>query len=210
MDLYKPHYHFLPENNWMNDPNGPIYYKGKYHLFYQYNPNDYHWNTIHWGHAVSEDLVHWEYLPIALFPSNDLGETHCFSGCTTINVDGLPTIFYTSVGENERNARDGAEQSMAVSYDDMITWEKYKLNPVIKSNIHGTIDVKEWRDPFIWKEDGKWYMVLGGSIEEKGSILIYSSDNLVKWEFINVMFEAPSYKTLECPNMLKFVDMDSF
>lgn len=206
MDLYKPQYHFVPKNNWMNDPNGPIYYKGKYHLFYQCNPNDYHWNTMHWGHAVSEDLVHWEYLPIALFPSNDLGETHCFSGCAVINVDRLPTIFYTSIGENERNARDGAEQWMAVSKDHMLTWEKYKLNPVMKSDIHGTIDIKEWRDPFIWKEDGKWYMVLGGSIEEKGGILMYSSMDLVKWEFLNVVFEAPNFKTLECPNMLKFGD----
>jgi len=204
MDLYKPQYHFLPENNWMNDPNGPIYYKGKYHLFYQYNPNDYHWNTMHWGHAVSEDLVHWEHLPIALFPSNELGETHCFSGCAIINDEGLPTIFYTSIGENERNAQVGAQQWMAVSHDDMITWEKYKSNPVMKSSIHGTMDIKEWRDPFIWKENEVWYMVLGGGRDEKGCVLIYSSDNLIDWKFLNTMFEAPDFKFLECPNMLKF------
>ena len=206
MELYKPQYHFSPEKNWMNDPNGPIYYKGKYHLFYQYNPNDFNWNTMHWGHAVSEDLVHWEHLPIALFPSNDLGETHCFSGCAVINDEGLPTIFYTSIGENDRNAQDGAEQWMAVSHDDMITWEKYKSNPVMKLSIHGTSDIKEWRDPFVWKENDIWYMVVGGGRDESGCVLIYSSNNLINWKFLNIMFQAPDFKFLECPNMLKFGD----
>lgn len=206
MDLYKPHYHFMPEKNWMNDPNGPIFYKGKYHLFYQYNPNDYHWDTMHWGHAVSEDLVHWRHLPIALYPSKELGETHCFSGCAVINNEGTPTIFYTSIGENERNAQIGAQQWMAVSTDDMVTWEKYKLNPVISLGIHGDMDIKEWRDPFVWKERDTWYMVLGGECEEKGCVLIYSSTDLINWKFLNKMFETSKFKFLECPNMLKFGD----
>ena len=205
MDLYKPQYHFLPKNNWMNDPNGPIYYKGKYHLFYQHNPKDYHWDTMHWGHAVSEDLVHWEHLPIALYPSNELGETHCFSGCTVIK-EGIPTIYYTSIGENERNARLGGEQWMAVSHDDMLTWEKYKANPTMKASLHNGLDIKEWRDPFIWQENGIWYMVLGGEHEEKGCVLIYSSEDLINWKFLNKMFEDPAFKFLECPNMLKFGD----
>jgi beta-fructofuranosidase len=204
MDLYRPQYHFIPEKNWMNDPNGPIYYKGKYHLFYQCNPNDYHWDTMHWGHAVSEDLVHWEHLPIALFPSNELGETHCFSGCAVINNDGIPTIFYTSIGENERNPQIGAQQWMAVSHDDMITWEKYESNPVLKLSIHGEMNIKEWRDPFVWKENEVWYMVLGGGSEDEGCVLIYSSSDLKNWTFLNKMFEAPDFKFLECPNMLKF------
>lgn len=204
MELYKPQYHFIPKNNWMNDPNGPIYYKGKYHLFYQYNPNDYHWDTMHWGHAVSEDLVHWKHLPIALFPSNELGETHCFSGCATISDQGVPTIFYTSIGENERNPQIGAEQWMAVSHDDMITWEKSEFNPILKLDIHGELDIKEWRDPFVWKENEVWYMVVGGSSKEKGCVLIYSSLDLVNWKFLNKMFETPNYKFLECPNMIKF------
>ena len=92
MNLYRPIFHFMPEKNWMNDPNGVVFYKGEYHLFYQYNPNGDQWGTIHWGHAKSKDLVHWEHLPIALYPSNDKGELHCFSGCAVIN-DGEPTIF---------------------------------------------------------------------------------------------------------------------
>ncbi|MBW9154171.1 glycoside hydrolase family 32 protein [Clostridium estertheticum] len=204
MDLYKPQYHFMPDKNWMNDPNGPIYYKGKYHLFYQYNPNDYHWGTMHWGHAISEDLIQWKHLPIALSPSNELGETHCFSGCTVINNDGLPTIFYTSIGENERDAKNGAQQWMAVSHDDMLTWEKCDSNPVLKLNIHGEMDIKEWRDPFVWKENEVWYMVLGGGYKEKGCVLIYNSFDLKNWKFLNKMYEDPDFKFLECPNMLKF------
>lgn len=204
MDLYRPQYHFMPEKNWMNDPNGPIYYKGKYHLFYQYNPNDYCWDTMHWGHAISEDLVHWKHLPIALYPSNDLGETHCFSGCAAINKEGVPTIIYTSIGENERNAKIGAEQWMAVSHDDMLTWEKYRANPIMKSSIHGKMDIEEWRDPFVWKENEVWYMVLGGSYKDKGCILIYSSYDFVNWKFLNKMFEDSNFNFLECPNMIKF------
>ncbi|MCD2347568.1 glycoside hydrolase family 32 protein [Clostridium guangxiense] len=204
MDLYRPQYHFMPERNWMNDPNGPIYYKGKYHLFYQHNPNDYCWDTMHWGHAVSKDLVHWKHLPIALFPSNELGERHCFSGCAAVNNEGVPTIIYTSIGEDNRNAKVGAEQWMAVSHDDMLTWEKYKFNPIMKPGIHGKMNIEEWRDPFVWKENEVWYMVLGGSCEDKGCVLIYSSHDLQNWKFLNKMFEAPNFRFLECPNMIKF------
>jgi beta-fructofuranosidase len=161
---------------------------------------------MHWGHAVSEDLVHWQHFPIALFPSNDLGETHCFSGCAIIDNEGLPTIFYTSIGENERNAQVGGEQWKAVSRDDMLTWEKEITNPIMKSNIHGDLDIEEWRDPFVWKEGHRWYMVLGGTHEEKGCALIYSSEDLINWRFLNKMFEASAFKFLECPNMLKFGD----
>jgi beta-fructofuranosidase len=89
----RPSYHFLPEKNWMNDPNGPIHINGDYHLFYQYNPNGDEWGSIHWGHAKSKDLIHWEQMPIALHPSPERGEDHCFSGCSVIQ-DGRPVIIY--------------------------------------------------------------------------------------------------------------------
>src|SRR5438552_13308335 len=86
-DSRRPLYHFHPPANWMNDPNGPIYHQGYYHLFYQHNPYGEQWGHMHWGHARSRDLVRWEHLPIALWPSADKGEEHCFSGCATL--DGL-------------------------------------------------------------------------------------------------------------------------
>lgn len=204
MNLYRPVYHFMPEKNWMNDPNGVVYYKGEYHLFYQYNPNDYKWGTIHWGHAKSKDLVHWEHLPIALYPSNEKGELHCFSGCAVIN-DDEPTIFYTSIGEGERHQSIGSEQWMAVSKDNMITWEKYENNPVLSLDIHGDIEIKEWRDPFIWKEDDYWFMVLGGSHNKKGCVLIYRSKDLKQWEFLNILHEGEE-EFWECPNVFKLGD----
>jgi len=206
MDLYRPIYHFMPEKNWMNDPNGPIYYKGEYHLFYQTNPNDYHWDTINWGHAKSKDLVHWDQLPIALYPSNELGEKHCFSGCALINDQGIPTIYYTSVGEGQRHQSVGAEQWMALSHDDMVTWEKHKNNPRLTLDLHENLDIKEWRDPFVWKDGVNWYMVLGGSHNGNGCVLIYNSKNSTDWKFLNILYETNQYKFLECPNLFKLGD----
>ena len=144
---YRPKYHFLPKANWMNDPNGPIFYKGEFHLFYQHNPYGEQWGNIHWGHAKSKDLVHWQHLPIALIPNHELGEEHCFSGCC-VNNDGTPSIIYTSIGP-ERLPSTGAEQWMATSSDDMITWQKSPHNPLMTIDIHGDLDIREWRDPYI-------------------------------------------------------------
>lgn len=202
----RPTYHFMPEKNWMNDPNGPIYYKGEYHLFYQYNPYGDNWGTIHWGHAKSKDLVHWEHLPIALSPSSEQDELHCFSGCCMIDDKGVPTIFYSSIGEGKRHHTIGAEQWIATSKDDMISWEKHPANPVMKVELHGELDIKEWRDPFIWKENGEWFMVLGGSNSGEGCVLIYKSKNLLSWQFLNVLYQSDEYEIIECPNILKFED----
>lgn len=203
MDLYRPTYHFMPEKNWMNDPNGVIYYKGEYHLFYQHNPNAPYWDTIHWGHAKSKDLIHWQHLPVALVPSSELGEKHCFSGCAVIN-NGTPTIFYTSVGTGNRHQSVGAQQWMATSKD-MVKWEKYPGNPVLTLDIHGKLDIREWRDPFIWKEDNTWYMVLGGSHDGKGCALLYKSANLLDWKFVGKLAEGDDYMW-ECPNFFRLGD----
>ena len=204
MDIYRPIYHFLPEGNWMNDPNGVIYYEGHYHLFYQCNPNDNHWGDIHWGHARSKDLVHWEHLPMALYPSKELGEAHCFSGSCIIN-EGTPTIFYTSIGTGERNPSTGAEQWMATSNDNMLTWQKYALNPVLTVELHGDTEIREWRDPFLWREGNDWYMVIGGSHNKKGCVLIYRSKDLKVWKFLNILLEGNG-DVCECPNYFKLGD----
>src|SRR3972149_6996682 len=91
-DPGRPGFHFLAPAQWINDPNGPIFYNGEYHLFYQHNPYDDRWDHMHWGHAKSKDLAHWEHLPIALWPSLEKGEGHCFSGCATVTADGTPVL----------------------------------------------------------------------------------------------------------------------
>ncbi|MDD4698877.1 MAG: glycoside hydrolase family 32 protein [Oscillospiraceae bacterium] len=199
----KPKYHFSPEKNWMNDPNGLTFFKEKYHMFYQHNPHADVWGDIHWGHVVSTDLVHWQQCPIALSPSLDKGEVHCYSGCTVID-NGIPTIFYTSIGINDRSPEFGAQQWRAKSYDDLMMWEKYSNNPAIDNSIHKGEIITFWRDPFIWQEGNIWFAIMSGTHNHtNGCILIYRSPDLENWEFLNILYETEKFKLLECPNMIK-------
>jgi beta-fructofuranosidase len=190
----------------MNDPNGPLYHEGYYHIFYQHNPAGDVWGNIHWGHARSRDLLHWEHLPIALAPSPELGETRCFSGSAVLD-NGVPTILYTSVGEGPRNARGGAEQRLARGDNAMTSWTKHPA-PVLTGAVHQPLcqdgQILEWRDPFVWKENDGWQLLLGGSRNGYGCILLYQSVDLIRWSFINVFFEDRDYPFLECPNLLRF------
>jgi beta-fructofuranosidase len=121
-DSQRPGFHFLPPRNWMNDPNGWIQWKGQYHLFYQYNPNGAFHADMHWGHAVSDDLVRWQHLPIALAPTPDGADKDgVYSGCIVDN-QGVPTLFYTGVFPEV--------QCAAVGSDDLVSWEK-RAEPVI-------------------------------------------------------------------------------
>ena len=205
---HRPEFHFLAPAYWMNDPNGPIYYKGEYHMFYQHNPNSEKHNNIYWGHAKSKDLVHWEHLPVALAPNDD--EFGCWSGCC-VNNDGIPTIFYTSVGPNKM-PESGAEQWLATSHDDMITWDKHLNNPIMTLDLHESLDVRDWRDPYVWKEDNNWYIVLGGHVYEarerkrrkfqRGIVLLYKSSDLREWQFLYPLCrgEIKQGRNWECPN----------
>jgi len=203
--MYRPKYHFIAPAQWMNDPNGTIFYKGEYHMFYQFNPYGTRWGSIHWGHAKSKDLVHWEHLPIALYPSKELGENHCFSGCCVIN-DGKPSILYTSIG-SLLSIFKGASQWLATSDDDMLTWEKYPVNPVIDDLLHEDMDARNWRDPYVWRENDMWFAVLGGQAngEKNGSVFLYKSHNLKKWEYIGILCKGNKAlgKNWECPNFFR-------
>lgn len=203
MDRYRPRYHFTPPRNWMNDPNGPFQLNGEYHLFYQHNPSGKDWGDIHWGHAKSLDLVHWERLPVALAPSKELGELHCYSGCSVVDGDEV-TLFYTSIGEGERNATTGAQQWTARS-GDAVGWSKPDYNPVLTDELHGDLRVTEWRDPYVWKEGGEWNMLLGGIAEGKGCGLIYRSADLKEWRF-GGLFHRGEEGIWECPHIFRFGD----
>ncbi len=207
-DWLKPIYHFTPKKNWMNDPNGLCYFQGKYHLFFQHNPHADHWGDIHWGHAISDDLVHWTRMPIAFGPSTEAGEKHCYSGCTVI--DGtIARIIYTSIGEGERGPEEGAQQWMVISSDGLKSWEKYPKNPLIEQDIHQNLSITYWRDPFVWKgKDTFWYAVMSGTMEGKsGCILLYRSSDLIVWNFLQVLYQTDEYPLLECPN---FIPMGEF
>jgi beta-fructofuranosidase len=177
-DPQRPRYHFLAPANWMNDPNGPIYWKGDYHIFYQYNPNGAYWGDMHWGHAISRDMIHWKHLPMALAPTpGGPDKDGCFSG-SAIDHDGVPTLFYTGVSPEV--------QCMATSQD-MITWKKYARNPVIAGPPRG-LQVVGFRDPALWKEGGRWLLAIGSGFKGAGGCtLLYESKNLTDWTYLHVL-----------------------
>ncbi|HEX2909758.1 MAG TPA: glycoside hydrolase family 32 protein [Chloroflexia bacterium] len=210
-DLDRPRYHYLPPANWMNDPNGLIQWKGEYHLFYQYNPYGPIHARIHWGHAVSRDLVHWTDLPVALTPAPDGSDAEgCWSGCAVDN-NGVPTLLYTGVHPQV--------VCMATGSDDLVSWQSYSGNPVIKGP---PLEIAEqtgghFRDPFVWKEeeDGYWYMLMGTKQEGVGGLtLLYCSSNLIHWEYLHPLMAGDLHRQeplwtgtmWECPNFLIFGD----
>jgi fructan beta-fructosidase len=180
---HRPQIHFSPEAHWMNDPNGMVYYKGIYHLFYQYYPNGTKWGPMHWGHAKSKDLVHWQHQPIALYPDS-LG--YIFSGSAVVDVNNtsgfgkngkapLVAIFTHHDPKGEKAGSNTFQnQSIAYSLDEGNTWTKYANNPVLKNP-----GIKDFRDPKVsWNEAAKrWIMTLATF----DHITFYSSPNLKDW-----------------------------
>ncbi len=181
-DAHRPRYHFLPPANWLNDPNGLIHWKGEYHLFYQYNPyNPWH-ELIHWGHAVSPDLVHWTHLPVALAPTPDSPDQDgCFSGCA-VDHDGVPTIIFTGV-------RDGDQLPCLATGDiNLRSLHKYPGNPLIASP-PPDLDLVAFRDHSIWKEDDGWYQLIGSGLRNTGgTALLYRSPDLINWEYLHPLY----------------------
>lgn len=161
----------------MNDPNGPVFWKGKLHMFYQHNPNGSFWGDMHWGHAASEDLIHWKHLPIALAPDRRYDAEGVFSGSAVVH-NGVPTIFYTGVRPEV--------QCMATSTDDdLVRWGKNKQNPLIAAPPEG-LKVTGFRDPCLWREDGVWYMLIGSGFPGVGgAALLYRSKDIVHWEYVH-------------------------
>ena len=202
-DPVRPVYHLMAPANWMNDPNGPIYYKGAYHVFYQLNPYGVASANKSWGHVVSRDLVHWEHLPIALTPSPGTFDKDAIaSGCCVVH-EGVPTIIYTGFDRSGTGVRI-EKQGIAHSYDDMRTWSKYYGNPVIAERPRD--DLEGFRDPFAWREDDGWYVVIGSGIKgQGGTALLYRSEDLVDWEYLHPLCVGFG-KNWECPNFFRLGD----
>lgn len=182
---FRPQFHFSPKKNWMNDPNGLVFYKGIYHLFYQYYPDDIVWGPMHWGHATSTDLIHWTNKKIALFPDK-LG--YIFSGSAVVdlqNTSGLGTtanppmiaIFtYHNMEGEKAKTLNFQTQGLAFSLDEGETWTKYSGNPIIQNP-----GLKDFRDPKVsWNQKTKqWNLVLVAGDHAQ----FYSSENLINWKF---------------------------
>lgn len=212
---FRPQFHFSPEANWMNDPNGMVYLDGEYHLFYQYYPDSTVWGPMHWGHAVSTDLVHWEHLPIAIYPDKN---GWIFSGSAVIdhnNTSGLGSgdnpamiaifTYHEPVGEKE-GRNDFQTQGIAYSLDKGRSWTVYEENPVLKNP-----GIKDFRDPKVmWHEDdagnGRWIM----SLAVLDKIDFYSSPNLLEWTFESDFNpEWAAYGGVwECPDLFPLTAAD--
>ncbi len=196
----RPRLHLTPWVGWMNDPNGFCYYRGAYHLFYQYHPYDTKWGPMHWGHAVSRDLLHWDYLPCALAPDTPADALGCFSGSAIELPDGRLELLYTGVsGTNESPV-----QAQCVALGDGLDFEKLPQNPVIPSRQQpeGFCEA-DFRDPRIWREGDRYYCVAAGRHKENGgSIELFESRDALHWEFVTVL--DASRDTLgaiwECPD----------
>lgn len=212
-DPTRPKVHFVAPGNWMNDPNGVFYYRDYYHLYYQHNPYGDDWGHMHWGHARSRDLVMWKHLPTSLWPSKEHGEDHVFSGCATTNSAGQVVAFYTSIGRG-KSATDYAEQWAAIGDSDANTFYKHPANPILTEKLHGDTKVWDWRDPFIFREAGKTFMVLGGNLNRakggQGVVLLYQASNgmLTNWTYRGILWTHPdpTVKNIECPNFFKLGD----
>jgi len=191
-DPLRPQFHLLPARNWMNDPNGPIFWNGLYHMFYQYNPNAAVWGDMHWNHAVSEDMIHWRHMPIALAPTPGWDDSDgCFTG-SAVNDNGTATILYTGVkttSPERATLRDGNHnfrevQCLATSADPQLrTWNKWK-EPVIQPPDDPKL--AGFRDPFLWQDGATSYLgVASGQFQEGGRVLLYRSKDLRKWEYLH-------------------------
>jgi beta-fructofuranosidase len=190
-DPLRPQFHLLPRANWMNDPCAPRFFRGQYHMFFQYNPGAAVWGDMHWAHAVSPDLVHWKHLPVALSPTlGGFDAAGCFTGSVLPGVE-VPTILYTGVTrsspQRETIRGEGLRevQCLATSTDpDLLTWRKLD-KPVLDGPPPG-LQVTGFRDPCPWKEGDTWYLGVGSGFSKVGgAVLLYTSRDGRNWTYLH-------------------------
>lgn len=207
----RPTFHLSPYVGWMNDPNGFSFYQGQYHMFYQYYPYDSHWGPMHWGHAISPDLLHWEYLPAVLAPDRAYDCDGCFSGCAITTPDGRQMLMYTGVRKEKQpdgTVRDVQTQNLA--FGDGINYEKHDGNPVLtEKDLPKGGSRFDFRDPKIWScANGVWRMVaVNDHVGKGGQVLLYESNDLLHWTLrgplatnnnrIGLMWECPDFFSLD-------------
>ncbi|MBD3917165.1 glycoside hydrolase family 32 protein [Paenibacillus sp. PR3] len=203
-EKYRPQFHFTPPANWMNDPNGMVYFEGEYHLFYQHHPHGTTWGPMHWGHAVSTDLIHWEHLPIAMKPDNNGA---IFSGSIVVDwtnssglfseEPGLVAIF-TQADQYPDSDRPRQRQSIAYSSDRGRTWSMYENNPVLSNE-----EITDFRDPKVfWHEQSShWVMVIAAG----DRVQIYVSQDLKSWTCASEFGakEGSHDGVWECPDLIE-------
>ena len=191
---------------WQKHPNGFSWYNGEYHLFYQYNPYDTQWGPMHWGHAVSSDLLHWKYLPAALAPDEACDRDGCFSGSAVTLPDGRQLLMYTGVvRERLANGGSGEVQTQCLAVGNGVDYEKYEKNPVLdERDIPEGGSRYDFRDPKMWQEeDGSYRCVVGNrAADGSGQILLFSSRDGFVWHYDRVLTASRNRfgRMWECPD----------
>ncbi|HJA93471.1 MAG TPA: glycoside hydrolase family 32 protein [Candidatus Eisenbergiella merdipullorum] len=200
----RPAFHLSVPTGWMNDPNGFSFFQGWYHLFFQYNPYGTGWDAMHWGHARTQDLIRWEYLPAALAPDEDYDSFGVFSG-SAIEEDGKHVLLYTGVSEKEdADGKKEVRQVQCLAVGDGVDYEKIPENPVIDASLLPEGSSREdFRDPKLWKEDGIFYAVAGSrAADGSGQIALFSSEDLKNWKFVTILDRSENRigRMWECPD----------
>jgi beta-fructofuranosidase len=197
-DPMRPQFHLLPAKNWMNDPNGPIYFNGHYHMFFQYNPLAATWGDMSWDHAISKDMLHWSHLPVALTPTpNSPDSFGCFSG-SAIQVGKRVYAVYTGTKESTpelatiRDGQDKIQESQCLAWSDdpqLATWTK-DPQPIVPRPPDG-LNITGFRDPSAWKQGDWYYMTVGSGVARVGGcVLLYRSKDLKSWEYLHKLTEG--------------------
>ena len=210
-EVYKPKYHITAPIGWINDPNGFTFYKGEYHLFYQYHPYSSEWGPMHWAHIKSKDAINWEWLPIALAPEDEYDINGCFSG-SAIEKDDKLYLMYTGNLDGKGKYEDARQIQCIAESIDGITFKKHVNNPVI-----GTKDlpkesiIQDFRDPKVFEKDGVYYSVIASrNTDGAGQILLYKSDDLYNWSYVGVVSKSKHKlgDMWECPDLFELGGKD--
>ena len=210
----RPLFHLTPWIGWMNDPNGFSWYQGQYHMFYQYHPYDSHWGPMHWGHAVSRDLLHWDFLPCALAPDMPYDKDGCFSGSAVELSDGRQLLMYTSVRhETMPDGQVREVQTQSLAFGDGLNYEKYAGNPILTEADLPTGGSRfDFRDPKILKlPDGTFRALIANNrLGEGGQILQYRSEDAIHWSLVGPLAENHNRIGLmwECPDFFRLDGYD--
>lgn len=205
----RPLYHLTPRSGWMNDPNGFCFYGGVYHMFYQYYPYASRWDSMHWGHAVSGDMLHWTALPAALAPDQEYDSYGCFSGSAVTLPDGKHLLMYTGV--RRTCAEDGkyiVEQTQNLAVGDGKDYEKYEGNPVLTGeDLPPGCSTVDFRDPKMWRDsEGNFICAVGNRpADGSGQILLYRSSDGFDWTFWKILDENKKRfgRMWECPDFFE-------
>lgn len=210
-ELERPSYHLTPRVGWMNDPNGFSFHNGKYNLFYQYHPYKPHWGPMHWGHAVSDDLIKWTHLPAALAPDKHFDRLGCFSGTAETLDDGRQILMYTGVSNVICDGRKKEVQTQGVAVFNGEMYEKYQHNPVIDSTmVPSNGSTVDFRDPKIFKKkDGSFGCVVANrTLDGSSQLVLYSSCDGFKWAYEKVLLANNHRlgKMWECPDFFELDD----